>query len=125
VTTGTSRVLSGHTARVNATTFSPTGTLLATAADDATLRLWNVTTGTSRVLSGHTARVNATTFSPTGALLATAADDATLRLWDTTHGTCTAAIRTAEPLTTCLWHPSQPTVAAGGRGGTYVFHVHP
>ncbi|MFF4402740.1 WD40 repeat domain-containing protein [Streptomyces sp. NPDC001480] len=39
-------VLTGHTDGVYNCTFSPDGTLLATASDDRTVRLWRVTDGT-------------------------------------------------------------------------------
>ncbi|MGH3545517.1 MAG: WD40 repeat domain-containing protein, partial [Mycobacteriales bacterium] len=41
----TLRVLSGHTGGVRGVAFSPDGTLLATASDDTTTRLWNPATG--------------------------------------------------------------------------------
>jgi WD40 repeat protein len=55
---------------------------LASAADDTTVRLWEVASGTQvRTLAHHTAGVNGVAFSPDGTLLASAADDKTVRLW--------------------------------------------
>jgi hypothetical protein len=39
------RILAGHDSAVTAVAFSPDGTLLATASDDATARIWDATTG--------------------------------------------------------------------------------
>ena len=68
--------------------FSPDGTLLATASNDHTARIWDTATGTTRTtLTGHTGPVNGVAFSPDGTLLATAAGDGTARIWDTATGT--------------------------------------
>ncbi|HET8659097.1 MAG TPA: P-loop NTPase fold protein [Micromonosporaceae bacterium] len=69
-------------------------TLLASAGDDATIRLWNPTTGQpiGQPLTGHTGEINAlaTLPSPDGTtLLASASNDATIRLWDPTTGRVT------------------------------------
>ena len=76
--------------------FSPDGTLLATASDDHTARIWDTATGTTRTtLHGHTGRVPGVAFSPDGTLLATASDDGTARIWDTATG---ATLATLVPL---------------------------
>ena len=81
------RCLVGHPNLVVGVAFSPDGTLVATAADDGTARIWDTTTGAHRsTLTGHNSRVTAVAFSPDGTLLATAADDRTARTWDTTTG---------------------------------------
>jgi WD40 repeat protein len=80
--------LEGHTDLVRAVTFSPDGTLLATASEDSTVRLWNVATGEPHgaPLTGHTDWVTGVAFSPNGKLLATASTDLTARLWNVATG---------------------------------------
>jgi WD40 repeat protein len=66
--------------------------LLATAGDDATVRLWNPATGTSigQPMTGHDGPVTAMCAVPTvdgRTLLATGGTDATVRIWCPATGT--------------------------------------
>lgn len=66
-------------------TFSPDGTLLAAAAGDGIIRLWEVETGTLRTeLHGHLDSVSSIAFSPDSTRLASGGTDA--RLWDVASG---------------------------------------
>ena len=70
ISTGTSRELEGHTARVWKVAFNPRGDLLASASWDGTVRLWNVASGeTIRILDGLP-RFYALAFSDDGTMLA-------------------------------------------------------
>ncbi|MFD3504963.1 NB-ARC domain-containing protein [Streptomyces sp. NPDC058678] len=81
------RILTGHTARVNAVVFSPDGTRLATGGDDGMVRVWDLAAGEIlHTMAGHTRRVNAAVFSYDGARLVTAGDDWRVRIWDPATG---------------------------------------
>ncbi|KAL7922389.1 hypothetical protein ACQKWADRAFT_292337 [Trichoderma austrokoningii] len=100
------QVIEGHTASVNAVTFSPQGDIVASASYDQTVRLWRVSDGQcTQELKGHTSSVGAVTFSPqgdivasassdrTGDIVASASGDRTVRLWRVSDGQCTQELK--------------------------------
>lgn len=72
---------------VQAVALSPVGQLLASASDDATIKLWDPTTGgEKRELQGHSDSVESIAFSHDGQLLASGSADGTIILWDVSTG---------------------------------------
>mmetsp|Transcript_65397 Transcript_65397/g.141287 ORF Transcript_65397/g.141287 Transcript_65397/m.141287 type:complete len:111 (+) Transcript_65397:853-1185(+) len=69
----------------------PRKSILATASDDATWKLWNIPDG--KLLMGgdlHTDWISGIDFHPRGNLLATSSADGTARIWDfSKNGECT------------------------------------
>ena len=72
-----------HGGAVRTVKFSPVNkSLLASAGDTNTIKLWNLRNDTVTTLRGHTRQVNSVAFSPNGQLLASGGDDWTFRLWN-------------------------------------------
>jgi WD40 repeat protein/class 3 adenylate cyclase len=81
------RTLRGHTGFIGHIAWSPAGQLLASPAEDKTVRIWNVRTGDCvRTLEGHSAEVFSVAFDATGRTLASGSADQTVVLWDTESG---------------------------------------
>jgi WD40 repeat protein len=68
---------------VRALAVSPDGKRLATAADDLTIRLWNLERGMQIMTVGrHTGPITDLAFSPDGSTIASTSQDMTLSLWE-------------------------------------------
>lgn len=64
------RVLTGHRGEITKVTFHPTYAVLASASNDATIRIWDWESGEhERTLKGHTRAVNDIDFDSKGSLL--------------------------------------------------------
>jgi WD40 repeat protein len=66
--------------------FSPDGSLLATAATDGAVTLWDLASGTPRVLGNHPGGALHVVFSPDGAWVASGGRDHRLVLWNVHTG---------------------------------------
>lgn len=93
------------------------------AADDQTLRLWEVATGQElRTFTGHTNKVRGCAFGPDGRYALSASDDHTLRLWEVATGTLQAIWHGEAPAECCAFSPLGDRVLAGdGLGGVHLF----
>ena len=76
-----------HQGLINAFSFSPDGRQLATASDDARIKLWDAATGRLlKTLEGHTAAVWSVAFSGDGQRLLSAGHDHRVRIWNASSG---------------------------------------
>jgi Tol biopolymer transport system component len=86
--TGKERLfLTGHKEAVRSLAWSPDGKRLASASEDASVKVWDTGSGSElQTLLGHAAPVYSVTWSPDGTRLATGSWDKTSRLWDPANG---------------------------------------
>jgi len=101
-------------AQISAVSLSPDHSMLAVAAADGTLKVWNVANpGRPRLLGKPLIGPNAglpldtTMFSPDGKLLAAAGDEGSIRIWDMTSPA----------------HPVERPALSGPRGGVSVLAI--
>ncbi|KAF5892619.1 clustered mitochondria protein isoform X1, partial [Clarias magur] len=75
--------LSGHRSPVTKVIFHPVFSVMVSASEDATIKVWDYETGDfERTLKGHTDSVQDISFDQTGKLLASCSADMTIKLWD-------------------------------------------
>lgn len=86
--------LSGHRAPVTRVLFHPIFSLMISASEDATIKVWDFETGDyERTLKGHTDQVNDVAFDTSGKLLASSAADMSIKLWDFSTYECTKTLQ--------------------------------
>jgi WD40 repeat protein len=80
-------VFSAHSGEVTYVTFNNDGTLLATASNDKTAKVWDLLSGRElTTLEGHEGGVKAIAFHPTKSYLVTGSSDQTAKVWDLISG---------------------------------------
>ncbi len=118
-------VQKGHSDVVTAVAFNPaasvplmkqtSSSLLASASDDHTIKLWHASTlDYVKTLAGHTGWVQAIAFSPTGQTLASASSDKTVKLWEVRSGECLHTwSEHTHRVTSVAFHPQGLAIASG------------
>jgi WD40 repeat protein len=106
----------GHDQPVRCALLSPDGSLLASADEGGTIKLWDARTARLvRTLAGHTAVVTGLTFSQHGSRLASASEDKTVRVWDVATGRPERVFeRHAERVLCVAFSPDDKRLASGG-----------
>ncbi|MDF5728571.1 MAG: WD40 repeat domain-containing protein, partial [Rhizonema sp. PD38] len=79
--------IQGHEKNITALSFSDDSTMLATASDDHTAKVWSIPDGRLvKSLQGHAKGLTSVSFSPDGKILATASQDGTAKIWSISNG---------------------------------------
>lgn len=75
--------LTGHRSPITKVIFHPVFSLMVSASEDATIKIWDYETGDyERTLKGHTDSVQDIAFDTSGKFLASCSADMTIKLWD-------------------------------------------
>ena len=112
--------LIGHTGPVFSTSFSPDSSLLISASEDGSIRLWSLHTFTQLVCyRGHVFPIWSVEFCPLGFYFASAAHDTTVRIWSTDQ---ILPIRVLtghySDVDVCCFHPNGNYIASGSSDRT-------
>ena len=72
----------GHEDAVRSVCFTPDGTKIVSAANDESVRLWDVESGKQlHSYRGHVLEVQSVDVSPDGKIIASGSDDRKIKLW--------------------------------------------
>lgn len=81
--------LTGHRSPITRVRFHPHYSIMVSASEDATIKVWDYESGEfEHTLKGHTDVVQDLSFDPTGALLASCSADMQIKIWDFTSYQC-------------------------------------
>jgi len=120
-------VLEGHDRGVNWATFHPSQSLIASGADDRSVKLWRMSdTRAWEVdsMRGHSNNVSSVVFHPVHDLIVTNSEDRSIRIWDMNKRVLLHTYRREEDrFWTMVAHPTQNLLAAGHDSGLSVFKL--
>lgn len=114
--------LKGHRDGVRSVKFHPVYSLLATASEDATIKVWDYESGRiERTLSGHQDAIQDLDFNASGSLLASCSVDLSIKLWnfESTGFECSKTLQGHEhTVSAVVFTPTGDFLLSGSRDKT-------
>jgi WD40 repeat protein len=103
--------------------WSPNGTYIASAGQDATVQLWHTDTGsTIYTYRGHTQPIKALAWSPDGVCIASGSDDTTVQVWHAKTGERVTAYDGHRAwIRTVAWSPDGQYIASASDARVHVW----
>lgn len=112
--------LSGHRGPVTSVSIHPVYSLVASASEDATIKIWDYDSAQyERTLKGHTQAVTCISFDINGKLLASCSLDLSAKIWDLSNYTCLKTLRGHDhTISSIQFLPSGDSVVTCSRDNT-------
>ncbi|CAL1696007.1 unnamed protein product [Somion occarium] len=109
-------IMSGHTRSISSIKFSPDGTMLASAAADKLVKIWDPEHGELLdTFEGHTEGISDIAWSSDGEFLASASDDKTIRIWSLETGEVAKVLKGHTNFVFCVnFNPQCNLLVSGG-----------
>ncbi|RKO84419.1 WD40-repeat-containing domain protein [Blyttiomyces helicus] len=115
------KTLMGHKSPVTRVAFHPVFMILASASEDATIKIWDSETGEfERTLKGHTKAVQDVAFDSKGNLLVSCSMDLSVKVWDTQNEyTCIRTLHGHDhSVSSVVFTPSGDSILTASRDRT-------
>jgi serine/threonine protein kinase len=112
-------IYNGHARPVNAVSWSPDSTRIASGSGDRTVQVWDAASGNQHFRYNHTLAVKAVAWSPDGRYIASAGRDNVVQVHDAAHGRLIYTYRGhAKWVNALAWSPDSSRIASGSHDNT-------